>query len=1198
MRRIGRWLARGLVAVALVAAALAVASRTGAARALERRAVVRVLEAATGGRVALAGVGGTLGHSLVLEDLRLGAGGRTVVHVPRLEIVYAPLALLHGVVRLKRVTLTAPRVRAVVAGDARPLALPPRGGLPVVVDHLEVVDGRVAVALLDRESPRRFAATALTLAARGRLERGGAELEVATISFVPRGLALAPVAAAGRATARLGGPARLSAFHLASGRSRLDAEAELDGTGAIDAHLALAPLAAADVRALAPRSALATDLRARVRMRGPWHALAVTAHADLGRGGGLHARATLDATARPVAYAARLAFARLDPGAVLPRLPHVEASGQLAFRGEGGAHRLRGEVRTPLGEAALQGRLAPGTPPAYHLAARVSLPRLEALDARATGAASGRVRLDGRGFDAADRHARARLVLTHAVVRGVPLEHGTAVAVVDGARIRLASARVTGPELHAHASGTLDLARSVADLTLAARADLTRLGPRLGQPVAGTASLSASAAGPLGALAARASVTVEHPLYGALGADRARARLALDGLGSGAPHGTLHLEAPALRVARAAPADALADLEWRRAGDTDRARLTAHAMGEDRRTQTLAASVERTAARTTGRLEEATLALPGGPPWRLTAPAAFVLEDGLRTDGVTFAAGEQRIKLAGHVGLAGASDATLAVERLAFGPLCVLADGPRCAGEVTAHAALTGTAAAPVVDATARAEGLAVDDVRYGVLSLDVHAADTQASLHAVLVHPEAGELRAGGTVPLDLAWTGPRHDLGAAPLELELRADHLDLTALRALAPHVIRRSAGLATVDLRVTGTRAAPRPVGRLALDGGTLELVDTGLPYEELRARIAANGTVLDVQELHARAGDGTVDGSGHLDVAPGGPLPLALTLRFDRFLALRREAVEAAVSGTLAARGALTAPEVNGALDVEHAVLRPAGLPSTPQPLQPNPTITVVGLEEPPAPVAAEPPGLPAPLALAVTIRIAHDASVRRSDANIALGGELALAKAPGEPPHVTGQVRLLHGWFEFQGRHFEIKEGTITLGGGTPPKPVFDVTAGYRTPAYRIVVHITGSADKPNLVFSSDPPLEQADILSVILFGKPAHELGRGQSVALQQQALQIATGYVVPELRNSVMNVLGLDTLEVAFPDRTEAPGQVRVGRYVGQDVLISLGQEFGTRVAQVAGVEYAVGANVSVRASTSTRGASAVDLIWQRRY
>src|SRR5438128_4650697 len=235
MRRLRRWLARGLVAaVVLVATALAVASRTGAVRALERRAVVRVLESATGERVTLAGVGGTLGHSLVLEDLRLAAGGRTVVHVPRLEIVYAPLALVHGVVRLKRVTLTAPRVRAVVEGDARPLALPPRGGLPVVVDHLEVTGGRVAVALLDRESPRRFAATALTLAARGRLERGGAELEVATIRFVPRGLALAPVAAAGRVTARPGRPARPRACHLPSGPSRLPPPPAVDGPGRRD----------------------------------------------------------------------------------------------------------------------------------------------------------------------------------------------------------------------------------------------------------------------------------------------------------------------------------------------------------------------------------------------------------------------------------------------------------------------------------------------------------------------------------------------------------------------------------------------------------------------------------------------------------------------------------------------------------------------------------------------------------------------------------------------------------------------------------------------------------------------------------------------------------------------------------------------------------------------------------------------------
>jgi autotransporter translocation and assembly factor TamB len=48
----------------------------------------------------------------------------------------------------------------------------------------------------------------------------------------------------------------------------------------------------------------------------------------------------------------------------------------------------------------------------------------------------------------------------------------------------------------------------------------------------------------------------------------------------------------------------------------------------------------------------------------------------------------------------------------------------------------------------------------------------------------------------------------------------------------------------------------------------------------------------------------------------------------------------------------------------------------------------------------------------------------------------------------------------------------------------------------------------------------------------------------------------------------------------------------------LVSLGLVFGRRAAQVVGIEYSLGRNVSIRASTSTRGDSAVDLFWQHRY
>jgi len=237
------------------------------------------------------------------------------------------------------------------------------------------------------------------------------------------------------------------------------------------------------------------------------------------------------------------------------------------------------------------------------------------------------------------------------------------------------------------------------------------------------------------------------------------------------------------------------------------------------------------------------------------------------------------------------------------------------------------------------------------------------------------------------------------------------------------------------------------------------------------------------------------------------------------------------------------------------------------------------------------------LALSLRVRIARNAWIRRVDANIELGGDVKVEKRPHAPVGLDGTIRLLRGWYTFQGRRFTVEDGAILFHGEAPPKPTFDVTASYRASQYRVEVHVSGSAEKPTLTLTSDPPLEQADVLAVILFGKPTHELGRTESTTLQQQAVQLGAGYVTPELQASVMNALGLDTLDVALPQGS-APGAVRAGRYVAQDVFVSLGQEFGKNAAQVVGVEYGLTRNVSVKASTSSRGASAIDLFWHRRY
>ena len=103
------------VFLTLLVTGLWVASQTGVVQQVVRAKLLDLLREHLDGDVELGHVDGTLGHSLHVSDLRLALDGRTVVRVPRIDVTYAPLALLYGRLRLKSLTLTAPEVRAVRA---------------------------------------------------------------------------------------------------------------------------------------------------------------------------------------------------------------------------------------------------------------------------------------------------------------------------------------------------------------------------------------------------------------------------------------------------------------------------------------------------------------------------------------------------------------------------------------------------------------------------------------------------------------------------------------------------------------------------------------------------------------------------------------------------------------------------------------------------------------------------------------------------------------------------------------------------------------------------------------------------------------------------------------------------------------------------------------------------------------------------
>jgi translocation and assembly module TamB len=231
------------------------------------------------------------------------------------------------------------------------------------------------------------------------------------------------------------------------------------------------------------------------------------------------------------------------------------------------------------------------------------------------------------------------------------------------------------------------------------------------------------------------------------------------------------------------------------------------------------------------------------------------------------------------------------------------------------------------------------------------------------------------------------------------------------------------------------------------------------------------------------------------------------------------------------------------------------------------------------------------------MNVPHNAWLKRSDANVELRGWLTTWKTPQQPVHVAGEIDAVRGWYTFQSKKFTVSEGQVTLT-GQDFDPLLKLVAVHETGEYTVKINIGGKLTKPTIKLESEPTLDQADILSVLVFGKPAKELNKGQSRDLRDRALDVAGGYVASEFRQSVAEALGVDNLEVQPSAAGLGETSTTVGKYVSEDVFVSISHKFAQQSVEQLRVQYFVTPRWTIETSTDTKGDSGFDVFWKRRY
>jgi autotransporter translocation and assembly factor TamB len=180
--------------------------------------------------------------------------------------------------------------------------------------------------------------------------------------------------------------------------------------------------------------------------------------------------------------------------------------------------------------------------------------------------------------------------------------------------------------------------------------------------------------------------------------------------------------------------------------------------------------------------------------------------------------------------------------------------------------------------------------------------------------------------------------------------------------------------------------------------------------------------------------------------------------------------------------------------------------------------------------------------------------------NLTIGGNLAATKDAAGPPVLRGSVNTVRGNYDFQGRRFEIlRDGTVRFDGLEEFDPALDIRTMRVIQGVEARVNIRGTLKKPEIVLSSTPPLEQADILSLIVFNQPLNSLGEGQQVSLAQRAQSLAAGAVAGQLASSIGNALNLDTFEIDLAPENGGGPEVTIGQQLGQNLFVKVQQGIG---------------------------------------
>jgi autotransporter translocation and assembly factor TamB len=513
---------------------------------------------------------------------------------------------------------------------------------------------------------------------------------------------------------------------------------------------------------------------------------------------------------------------------------------------------------------------------------------------------------------------------------------------------------------------------------------------------------------------------------------------------------------------------------------------------------------------------------------------------------------------------------------------------PQLSGRLNANSTITGTTDAPRVKATFRVDKGGFRQFHYDNVHGDVDYSGRGITVDTRLEQSPTAWIQATGYVPV-AAFTDAEngaHREGTPrenSFDLHVDSSPIDLGIIQGFTTQLTNVT-GTVQAKVDITGAAGDPHPIGGVTIQNAAFTVEPTGVTYTDLDGKIDLQADKVHIDEIRILDNQKKpMTFTGDLAVHEREVGSVSVAMKAHDFKVLDNKLGNIRIDSDLRLTGQLNAPRLEGSLGLTTGrvdldqILGQVGDSAydTKQTEYITQTTDAKGQKAPPTAFEA--------LQMYVHLTLPNDFVVKANNLaapgapiglgalNVTLGGDLYASKVPWDQIRLIGVVNTVRGSYDFQGRRFTIlRDGTVRFSGLDDLDPSLDIRTERVIRAVTANVNLRGTLKEPEIVLTSTPALEQADILSLIVFNQNLNDVSEGQQINLIQRAEAMAGGAVASEFAKSIGDALNLDTFEINLAPENGGGPQVTLGQQVSENLFVKVQQGIGDQSQTNVVIEY----------------------------